>query len=166
MMKEVFYADGLCFSCTRCSDCCRHDPGYVFLSEQDTAALVGALGMSYNDFVETYCRWVASAWGFERLALKELANYDCVFWKQGCLVYEQRPRQCRAFPFWQAVVVSAKAWKTVAAYCPGMNKGALHSSEEIASWLAQEDAETVVCRHSAEKSSVAALLKTPQAGEL
>jgi hypothetical protein len=51
-----------------------------------------------------------------------------------------------------------------------MDKGALHSSEEIASWLAKEDAETVICKRSAEKLNVAAPFltktKTPQAGEL
>jgi Fe-S-cluster containining protein len=126
--------------------------------------------MSYNNFVETYCRWILLSWGLEQLALKEKSNYDCIFWKQGCSVYEQRPQQCRAFPFWQSVVISAEAWETAAASCPGMGKGVLHSSEEIASWLAREDAETVICKHSAEKSSVATSFltktKTRQAGEL
>jgi Fe-S-cluster containining protein len=166
MMEKPFYAEGLRFSCTRCSACCCHDPGYVFLSERDVATLVRALGMRYNDFVETYCRWISLPWTREQLSLKEKSNYDCIFWKQGCSVYEQRPQQCRSFPFWQSVVISAEAWERAAASCPGMGKGALHTSMEIASWLEKEDAEIVICKRSAEKSNVAASLKTPQTGEL
>ena len=39
MGARVFYSDGLRFECTRCSRCCRHTPGYVFLSENDVERL-------------------------------------------------------------------------------------------------------------------------------
>ncbi len=41
-MEEVFYGRGLRFECTRCSRCCRHNPGYVFLSPVDLARLAEA----------------------------------------------------------------------------------------------------------------------------
>ena len=34
-MSEPFYAEGLRFSCERCSACCRGEPGYVFLTKED-----------------------------------------------------------------------------------------------------------------------------------
>jgi Fe-S-cluster containining protein len=122
--------------------------------------------MRYSDFVETYCRWISLPWAREQLSLKEKSNYDCIFWKQGCSVYEQRPQQCRSFPFWQSVVISAEAWETAAASCPGMGKGALHTSAEIASWLEEEDAETVIGKRSAENQTRRLYKAPPQAGEL
>jgi Fe-S-cluster containining protein len=48
-----------------------------------------------------------------------------------CSVYEGRPDQCRTWPFWPEVM-DAKTWKKeVAAFCPGVGKGRLHSAEEI-----------------------------------
>jgi Fe-S-cluster containining protein len=120
----------------------------VFLSERDAAGLAESLRMAYASFVETYCRWVPDKWGTEQLSLREKSNYDCVFWKDGCSVYEVRPLQCRSFPFWHSVIISAEAWNEAARSCPGMGKGALHSIEEIMAYLQQEDAENVVIRTS------------------
>ncbi|HUX21603.1 MAG TPA: YkgJ family cysteine cluster protein, partial [Spirochaetia bacterium] len=38
-MYKPFYQDGLRFECTRCDACCRHEPGYVFLSQTDLRRL-------------------------------------------------------------------------------------------------------------------------------
>ena len=42
-MSKKFYDDGLQFECARCSYCCRHEPGYVFLSDNDLDAMVKEL---------------------------------------------------------------------------------------------------------------------------
>ncbi|MDR3247725.1 MAG: YkgJ family cysteine cluster protein, partial [Treponema sp.] len=42
MAKQPFYANGLRFSCTRCSSCCRYESGYVFLSPEDVDVLAKA----------------------------------------------------------------------------------------------------------------------------
>ncbi|MDR3302863.1 MAG: YkgJ family cysteine cluster protein [Treponema sp.] len=165
MVEKPFYAEGLRFTCTRCSDCCCHESGYVFLTEEDASMLVSMLRMRYTDFLDTYCRWIPLAWGIEQLALREKSNYDCIFWKQGCSVYEQRPRQCRAFPFWHSVVASVEAWTAAARTCPGMGSGVLHSNDEITSWLAREDAETVICKKSSAELSLSTKTKAPQPGE-
>ncbi|MDR2103673.1 MAG: YkgJ family cysteine cluster protein [Treponema sp.] len=144
MSKQPFYAEGLRFSCTRCSVCCRYDPGYVFLTEKDVGILAALLKMGYNDFIEVFCRWIPSGGGSESLSLKEKANYDCIFWKHGCSVYEARPLQCRAFPFWPSLLRFAASWKQ--ADCPGMGKGVLHSMADIEAWLKEQAAEPVVSR--------------------
>ena len=146
-----FYAQGLRFSCTRCSACCRYESGYVFLSEKDTSLLGDALNMGYKEFTETFCRWVPSANRTEWLSLKEKPNYDCVFWKQGrgeggCSVYKARPLQCRAFPFWASAVNSPENWKMIAESCPGMGRGTLHSPDSIENWLAQRQKEPIIER--------------------
>ena len=142
-----FYAQGLRFTCVRCSGCCRHESGFVFLSVKDTSFLVAALKMEYGEFIGTFCRWVPSAAGEEQLSLKEKSNYDCIFWAaEGCSVYEARPLQCRAFPFWAQVVDSRENWKATAMSCPGMDQGALHARDSIENWLAQRQNEPIISR--------------------
>jgi Fe-S-cluster containining protein len=141
-----FHAKGLKFSCTKCSSCCRYESGFVFLTEKDLNVLSMALRMGYTEFMETYCRWVPSPNGTERLSLKERSNLDCILWKEGCSVYEARPLQCRSFPFWSSVLRSKEAWKAAAMDCPGMGRGQLHSADIIDGWLEQQHREKVIIR--------------------
>ena len=142
--KDAFYGEGLRFSCTRCSACCRHEPGYVFLSKNDLKLLAEALKMNYNDIVENYCRWVSSPDGEKQLSLREKPGFDCIFWQDGCTVYNARPLQCRTFPFWKSTLSSKKAWENQ--ICPGIGNGTLHRAEYIENCLAERDAEPVLTR--------------------
>jgi len=146
MAKIPFYASGLRFSCKRCSVCCRHESGFVFLSEKDVKLLTAELKMDYNGFTETFCRWVPNEQGREFLSLKEKSNMDCVFWDLGCKVYNSRPAQCRIFPFWQSVVANSGAWAMAASSCPGMNSGELHDEKEVTACLKQQKEEPAVER--------------------
>jgi Fe-S-cluster containining protein len=119
----------------------------VFLSEKDLQVLAKVLKMGYTEFMETFCRWVPSLdEGTERLSLKEKSNLDCIFWKEGCSVYEARPLQCRSFPFWPSVLRSPQAWKAAAMDCPGMGRGNHHSADIIEGWLEQQHREKVIIR--------------------
>jgi uncharacterized protein len=145
---QSFAENGLHFSCRACSTCCRHDPGFVFLTRNDVDALTTALETSYDDFVLLYCRWIPSDGGKEVLCLKERANYDCILWKNvGCSVYASRPIQCRTFPFWQSVLASRAAWDATASDCPGMNDGEFRGPEEIEQAIALRDNEAFVYRY-------------------
>jgi len=134
--SEIFYTKGLRFGCTRCSRCCRHTAGYVFLSSSDLDTLAKALGEDRQDVLRTRCRQVSL--GFvNRISLREKANLDCTFWENGgCSVFEARPLQCRSFPFWSALVSSSEEWDLHAQQCPGIGKGKMHSRGEIERWLA------------------------------
>jgi Fe-S-cluster containining protein len=147
MQKIPFYADGLHFSCQRCSVCCRFEPGYVFLSELDCKLLAESLEMEYTSFVETFCRWIPAPGGGEQLSLKEKSNFDCIFWEGGCRVYEKRPLQCRTYPFWDSIMFSSQAWKKLD--CPGINKGSLFTREYIEACLERRRAESVLTREGA-----------------
>lgn len=126
-----FYKDGLRFSCTRCSRCCRHDEGYVFLSADDVDRLASHFGVEEDTLVEEYCKEV-DVGPFRRLSLKEQANHDCVFWQRGaCSVYGARPVQCQTYPFWEGNLTSREQWESEASECPGVGIGRLHSAEEI-----------------------------------
>jgi Fe-S-cluster containining protein len=116
----------------------------VFLRKNDLELLVSALKMKYTEFIKRYCRWAPNADGREQLSLKEKANYDCIFWSSGCSLYEARPLQCRAYPFWPSLLASRKAWEAMS--CPGMGRGTLHSREEIEALLARQRAQPVIER--------------------
>lgn len=146
MKTPPFYASGLRFSCRRCSACCRYESGFVFLSEQDLALLASRFRMPPPAFIAAYCRWVEAPGGMEELSLREVSGYDCVFWKDGCAVYDDRPLQCRTFPFWASVLASEKAWSSAALSCPGVGQGGLHDRASIESCLEKREAEPVISR--------------------
>jgi Fe-S-cluster containining protein len=161
MKKQPFYSGGLRFSCTRCSSCCRHESGFVFLSKIDLALLAAECRIGYNGFVDTYCRWTPVFGGetyisrdgeTERLSLREKPNFDCIFWDGACTVYRARPLQCRAFPFWRSILSSEDAWNIAAAGCPGMGKGTLHGRDEIESCLAARAAAPIITRTRGSKT--------------
>lgn len=137
-----FYAKGLQFGCTQCGHCCRHDPGYVFLSERDVEQAVRFLSLSEKEFLEKYCTIVDIGF-FKKVSLREKSNYDCIFWQDGvgCSIYEARPLQCRSYPFWPSVTESAESWAAEAKECPGMNQGPRHSKAQIQEWLDKRERE-------------------------
>ena len=119
----------------RCSNCCRHSPGYVFLVPRDVTRLLIATGLDLKAFQERYLREVNLS-GIHRISLNEKPNYDCIFWeKDGCSVYRYRPMQCRSYPFWSGNLVSSRTWEQLKSSCPGVDRGRLHSRREIERWL-------------------------------
>lgn len=131
---DEFYQDGLRFTCQRCSGCCRHEPGYVFLSEKDITLMYKRLDISRAKFIKKYCR-VVNISGFKRISLIEKDNNDCIFWENGCTVYEARPLQCRSYPFWAHNLINQETWDNVCKECPGAGIGELRSKENIEEWL-------------------------------
>jgi Fe-S-cluster containining protein len=116
----------------------------VYLRKKDLEILVSRLKMRYTDFIRAYCRWIPAGGGEEQLSLKEKSNYDCIFWKEGCTVYEDRPLQCRTYPFWPSMLDSEETWDSMS--CSGMGRGVMHSFREIESVLALQIAEPVISR--------------------
>ncbi len=144
MTDGLFWRDGLRFGCTRCSRCCRHTPGYVFLSARDITRLARAMGVSAEEFRGRWCRRVQTGIA-TRLSLTEKPNLDCALWENdGCSVYAVRPLQCRSFPFWSANLVDRGAWDLQAAQCPGIGHGKLHSAAKIWRWVARRQAERLL----------------------
>ena len=126
-----FYDNGLNFECQRCSYCCGNGPGFVYLSKADLKKLCLFFKMGAMEFAEKYCRWADYYEGKKVLALLETKKYDCILWNNGCTAYEGRPIQCRTWPFWDWMVNDKSCWAACARTCPGMNRGPLHSMEEI-----------------------------------
>jgi Fe-S-cluster containining protein len=127
--QQPWYADGLRFTCTGCGDCCTGAPGYVWVNQQEIDALAARLKISPAEFERRFVRNVGL-----RRTLKERKNYDCVFLDaetRKCTVYEDRPRQCRTWPFWDSNLASPAAWQAACEACPGSGHGKLYSLEAI-----------------------------------
>jgi hypothetical protein len=116
-VSGTWYGDGLRFECTGCGRCCTKSDGYVWISEEEILALAAHLGMEVNDFGRRYLRRFEN-----RYAFVDSPGGDCVFLRgKTCSIYEYRPTQCRAFPWWPANLKSPEAWKEAAASCEGIS---------------------------------------------
>ncbi|MBW2453767.1 MAG: YkgJ family cysteine cluster protein [Deltaproteobacteria bacterium] len=127
--QQPWYGDGLPFSCTQCGACCTGDPGAVWVSPGEIAALARFLGLPTAELDRRYVRLRGV-----RQALHERFNGDCIFYDResaGCRVYPVRPAQCRAWPFWEALVATAADWEATSEACPGCGRGQLVSHAEI-----------------------------------
>jgi Fe-S-cluster containining protein len=127
---------GLRFACTMCGNCCSGPEGYVLVDDDEAAALAARLGVPVAAFLRDYTHMTE-----EGRSLNEKRTghgLDCVFLdrdtvsgKAICGVYEDRPVQCRTWPFWPSVVKSQPAWERARRTCPGMDKGKLHPPQQI-----------------------------------
>lgn len=138
-MSGPWYADGLRFACTQCGNCCTGAPGHTWVSETEIDALSARLGVDRETFMRTYAKRVWRR-GEELVSLVEKKNNDCIFWAKGigCTVYEDRPRQCRTWPFWRPLLEDSESWEDAARGCPGMNKGPVHALDEIQATAAND----------------------------
>jgi len=129
MAELPWYSEGLKFQCSQCGDCCTGAPGYVWVKNDEIAALAKQKEMDVEAFEDTYVRRVGI-----RKSLIEFPNGDCVFFdteSRKCTVYDARPRQCRTWPFWDSNLRNVIAWHQTCEVCPGSGKGKLHKLEQI-----------------------------------
>ncbi len=126
---ERWYSDGLRFECTGCGNCCSGSPGYVWVDDEELAAIADFTGKSIGE-LRLFDTRIARG----RLSLKEYANGDCIYLdpeSRRCSIYPVRPKQCRTWPFWHSNIASPEAWQDVQRECPGAGHGPLVSLEEI-----------------------------------
>ena len=127
----MFYDKGLRFQCQMCRYCCSAEPGYVYLTKDDIDRAAKALSISFDEFIDKYCRLVSFG-SYSLVSLQERPDYDCIFLTpSGCGIYEARPLQCRTYPFWKNVMESKESWENEAKSCPGIGKGRVVSAKEI-----------------------------------
>lgn len=128
--------EGLRFACTMCGNCCSGPEGYVLVSDEESVALAARLGVSLERFLEVYTHKTRE--GRSLREVKGAGGMDCVFLdrasvpgKAVCGVYEDRPRQCRTWPFWPSVVKTRQRWERAKRSCPGMDKGKVVSVQQV-----------------------------------
>jgi hypothetical protein len=128
-VNEPWFSDGLRFACTGCGGCCTGEPGYVWVTKAEIAALAAVVEVTVEEFERRYVRTIGI-----RKSLVELAGGDCAFFdnqSRGCRVYDARPRQCRTWPFWASNLASPMDWVQTSERCPGCNIGPKVPLEKI-----------------------------------
>jgi Fe-S-cluster containining protein len=124
-----WYVAGLAFECLQCGQCCAGpEEGFVWASDEEITAVAEFLKMGEKEFRLQYVRRV----GLRRSFVENRKTHDCVFLKDGgCTIYPVRPMQCRTWPFWKSNIASPEDWSWAARRCSGVNRGPLHSVDEI-----------------------------------
>jgi len=132
--ERPWYQAGLRFRCTGCGRCCTGDPGFVYVTREEIAALAARLGCGVAQFEAAFVRAIG-----RRKSLVELTSGDCVFFDRvtrRCRVYDLRPRQCRTWPFWASNVETPSTWEQTCRACPGSGRGPLVAADQIATLVA------------------------------
>jgi uncharacterized protein len=128
------------FKCQKCSNCCRLEPGAVFLTEEDFENICKKLNISTENCMQQYCRGLSKD-NMIVAALKEKSNFDCIFWDNECTIYDSRPMQCRTFPFWPFIVEENINWKNEKYRCRGIDmKGELTLEEKYSLYNMEKNA--------------------------
>lgn len=106
-------------ACQTCSGtCCRGFGGYVWIRIEELEIIAGTRKMDVAAFAGQYIRQVQG-----RLSLQERVingEHFCCFFDPmdaRCTIYQNRPQQCRTFPFWDRY---KKAPHALLAECPGV----------------------------------------------
>jgi Fe-S-cluster containining protein len=127
---------GLRFQCTMCGNCCTGPEGYIHVSDEEAAALARRLNISTDEFLHEYTR--QTVFGRSLIERPTPHGLDCIFLdrtsipgKAVCGVYEDRPAQCRTWPFWPSIIASRRNWEHTKRTCPGIDKGPLIPPEQI-----------------------------------
>ncbi|MDR1485386.1 MAG: YkgJ family cysteine cluster protein [Planctomycetaceae bacterium] len=128
--KSLWYREGLRFGCQSCGSCCGGGPGFVWVTQAEIDCLAVRFGISSELFEKLFVWMLQDG----RRSLKEYPNGDCVLLdekKRMCKFYEERPIQCKTWPFWSQNVLKKQLWDATSQNCPGCNRGRLYSVEEI-----------------------------------
>jgi Fe-S-cluster containining protein len=144
-LSDEFYSEqGLAFSCTQCGACCKAKSGHLFLTALDLRRLAEHLELSDDEFFLQYCEVVELDLA-ARISLVAEDDGSCVFLgRQGCEVYEQRPLQCRTYPFWSTNLLDREAWQSTCEACAGAGQGKLWSPQEIGECVEQRENEPLL----------------------
>jgi Fe-S-cluster containining protein len=132
---------GLRFSCTMCGNCCSGPEGYVLVTDVEVAALARRKGLPVEAFAAKFTHMTAEGRSLTEHVVTLPGRgevRDCIFLdratipgKAVCGVYEDRPAQCRTWPFWPSVVTSRQTWERAMRICPGIDKGQFYTVSQV-----------------------------------
>jgi Fe-S-cluster containining protein len=161
-VKTVF--EDIRFKCQRCGSCCHHrrpeefddliprerlqefveKSNLIYLTEKDIENISRKAGLSPRDFVDTLYEYSGHTVKVEDSGtkvvldlpvMKSKQDTTCIFYKEGCKIYSQRPRACRLFPFRveekstpEGDIVLDISYNPS---CPGIGKGEIMDSRKL-----------------------------------
>jgi Fe-S-cluster containining protein len=89
-------------ACETCEGrCCTGESGYIFVTKNEIENISQLLNLSVNDFGVKYLYKKGYKYSIKENKVDD--SYECVFYDKvtnGCKIYDERPLQCRTFPFW------------------------------------------------------------------
>lgn len=139
--REWFDDEPVRFECTLCGACCTGPSGFILFSREEGERIAARLGLSYADFYDRYTHDTPAGRSFRETRFTEpdgTVKHDCVFLDRQtepgrliCSLYEDRPTQCRTFPFWPEHMGSRKSWAMLGKSCEGIGRGAFVPASEI-----------------------------------
>ena len=97
--KEGFpykFNQDACKSCD--GNCCIGESGYIWVNPIEMKEIADFLNISLEEFKEKYLIKVGYKYSIKEKPYKN--GFACIFFDNGCKIYQVRPRQCRTFPFW------------------------------------------------------------------
>jgi Fe-S-cluster containining protein len=113
--------EGVAFRCQpNCGRCCDQPGGIVYLSPDDAERLAGHAGLDVEAWLERHTRKTFDG----RYVLKSREEDGvCIHLNEQkqCSIYEVRPQQCKAFPWWGENLATPAAWGTTKTACPGID---------------------------------------------
>jgi Fe-S-cluster containining protein len=119
--RAAWYGRGLRFACTGCGACCTGGHGYVWVDVEEIRRLAARLDMGLDAFGRRFLRRIGGRYAL----LDDPDSGACVFLVgNACSLYEDRPAQCRSYPFWPEVLASPRRWRREAEACEGIRPDA------------------------------------------
>ena len=118
---DDWWTAGIQFTCLPdCGRCCDEPEGIVYLSEEDADRLAEHHQLTRAEWLARDARRVPDgSWVLE--SSRETST--CIYLDEAkrCTVYESKPAQCSAFPFWRENMVSDRSWGKTKRLCPGVD---------------------------------------------
>ena len=119
-MKPPWWMEGVVFQCQpNCGRCCDEPGGIVYLTKDDAKRLAEHHAIEVKEWLERDCQTTLDG----RFILDSDAETDiCIYLDSDkkCTVYEARPDQCRAYPWWIENLASKRTWNRTMDECPGI----------------------------------------------
>ena len=147
--REWFDDEPVRFECTLCGRCCTGPSGFVLFSRDEGEAIARRLRISYEVFYERYTHDTPAGRSLREtrhINPDGTADHDCVFLDREsepgsliCSLYEDRPTQCRTFPFWPEHMGSRRSWNLLGKTCEGVGRGGFVPASEIRIQRAKQD---------------------------
>jgi Fe-S-cluster containining protein len=120
--KAPWYSEGVPFTCVPdCGKCCDQPGGVVFLARHDAEKIAAHKGMDVQSWLDLDCRRSADGrWVIQ----SNSQDGSCIYLEDDkrCAIYEAKPDQCSAFPWWNENMRSSRAWRKTVQLCPGLRQ--------------------------------------------
>ena len=119
-MNRPWWITGVKFSCqTGCGKCCDEPGVIVYLSRHDAKRISSSMCMSVDDWLARDCKQTYDG----RYILKSRKSDGiCIYLsdEKTCNIYQNRPQQCAAYPWWSENLATDRSWQQTKLECPGL----------------------------------------------